>query len=530
MERFDAIVVGGGPTGLTATALLGNRGWKVAAFEKRLQRYSMPRAGHIDHEVMRIVQAVGAHQAIIDDDAETEVYEWFNGEGKTLLSFPMGEASISGFQSDYMMFQPVLDGALHEAIDRIDNADVVMGRAVTGLDQDADGVALTLAHMVADGSGHAVPSGEESTVWAPYVLAADGAGSPVRDAMLGIPREDFGFNEDWLVIDVRLKRDLPDGVSGQWCDPRRPIYIGALGKRYHRFECAVLPGETEEQMLDSDFAWRILAERGVGPDDVEIFRQVVYAFEARVAERWREGRVFLLGDAAHTMPPFMGQGLCSGVRDCANLAWKLDLVRGGLAPDELLDTYEEERRPHVKQWIDLSITVGKISCTFDAEEARQRDDALLSGNAPPLPGFPTLAGGVLSPDAAGELHAPVGEFFVQAPVAGPPGEGLLHDVVGHGFLLVGADGDPRAALGEEELALLEWLGCRVWFLGESVDGGLADPIGAIAGWFEEHGIAAALVRPDYYVAGTVDEYAELPGLVGWLGGALGGAYTEREPA
>ena len=520
MDRYDGIVVGSGPTGLAATALLGKRGWKVAAFEKHLERYALPRAGHIDHEILRIAQGVEAHQPIIDDQSDYDVYEWFSADGELMMSFPFAE-SVSGFRSDYMMFQPVLDDALYEAIARTEGGTIESGRMVTDLEQDGDGVTVDLAHMTRDADGHTVPDGETSTAWAPWVLVADGAGSTIRDEILKVPREDFGFNENWLTIDVRIKRKLPSGINGQWCDPRRPTYVGGLGRRYHRFECMMLPGETEEQMLDPEMAWRVMGNYGVTRDHVEIFRQIVYSFEARVAERWRDGRVFLLGDAAHTMPPFMGQGLCAGVRDSANLAWKLDLVRSGFAGEALLDTYQLERQPHVQRWIDLSIMVGEISCTLDGEKAAARDEAILTGTAPPLPGLPVLSGGVLR-EVDGQPSAPVGDIFIQARVARGDRQGLLHDVVGHGFLLVGVDGALRPSLGSDALDLLARIGCGIWSVdGEESD--LRDLEGKIRAWFEANGIVAALVRPDYNVAAAATSYDELPELVGWLGEALGPA-------
>lgn len=521
MEQYDAIVAGGGPTGLAAAALLARRGWRVAAFEKHPSRYALPRAGHVDHEVLRILQGVDAHQPVIDDTPDYEAYEWLNAAGETLLSFPFGEPSVSGFQSDHMLFQPVLDDALHASIERSETGEVALGAAVVGIEQDADGVTATIAAMARDDTGRTVPTGERRRVRAGWLLAADGAGSAIRDELLRIPRADRGFDEQWLAIDVRVKRPLPPSVNGQWCDPRRPIYIGPLGRRHHRFECAVLPGETVERMEAPETAWAILAEHGVTPDDVEIFRQVVYRFEARVAERWRDGRAFLLGDAAHTMPPFMGQGLCSGVRDAANLAWKLDLVLRGVADDALLDTYEQERRPHVQRWIELSVAVGKLSCILDPVEAAARDAAFREGRMPALPTPPQLTTGVLDLDTVGAPIPPAGELFVQAPVRAGDRTELLHDVVGHGFLLCGLGVDPRDALAAAELEVLERLGAvSVWIADDDPDA-LGDPTGRMTQWFRARVVVAALVRPDYVVAGASRTLGELPGLVRGLERRLG---------
>jgi 3-(3-hydroxy-phenyl)propionate hydroxylase len=497
-QRYDVAVIGCGPSGLTAAALLASRGWKVIALEKHPTRYGLPRASHLDHEVVRLVQEVGAHEPVFEDNDAFSTYRWYGANGQLLFEVPISDTSISGFQSNFIIFQPVLDGALYDALERMPTATVELGAEVTALDVTADGVALT----VAQGS-------TTRSIDAAYVLAADGAGSSVRDEILQIRREDFGFNEKWLDVDSRVKRPLPREIYGQYCDPSRPAYIGPLGKRHFRFECALLADETEEEILRPEKVWEVLGKYGVGPDDIEPIRQIVYTFEARIAERWRDGRVFLVGDAAHTMPPYMGQGMCSGIRDASNLAWKLDLVLRGVADDALLDTYETERRPHVTTWIEVSLAVGRVSHVLDPVAAAERDARILAGEMPPLPDSPTLTDGVLQSDA----RAPIGGLFVQAPIESAKGSGLLHDVVGHGFLVVSAAGDPRPAIDAEAEAVLGAIGAAVIWLGEDDPGSFADPTGAIKAFFEDAGAAAMVVRPDHYVAGAVADLSELSTLI-----------------
>jgi 3-(3-hydroxy-phenyl)propionate hydroxylase len=505
-QRFDVAVIGCGPSGLTAAALLALRGWSVIALEKHPQRYGLPRASHLDHEVVRIVQEVGAHRPIFEDNDAFSSYRWYGASGQLLFEVPISDTSISGFQSNFIIFQPVLDGALYDALERMPTARVELGAEVTALDPAADSVTLTVEQ-----------AGSSFSVEAKYVLAADGAGSHVRDAILRIPRKDFGFNEKWLDIDSRVKRPLPTEIYGQYCDPSRPAYIGPLGKRHFRFECALLAGETEEDVLRPEKVWEVLARYCVGPDDIEPIRQIVYTFEARIAERWRDGRVFLVGDAAHTMPPFMGQGMCSGIRDASNLAWKLDLVLRGAAGDTLLDSYEEERRPHATTWIDVSLTVGRVSQVLDPAVAAERDAKILAGEMPPLPDSPTLTAGVLQLGSDGVATPPVGGLFVQAPVESAIGNGLLHDVFGHGFLVVSAAGDPRGAIDAQAEAALQAIGARVIWLGEG--GGptaFGDPTGATKAFFEDAGAAAVVVRPDHYIAGAVKDPGELSPLIAEL--------------
>jgi 2-polyprenyl-6-methoxyphenol hydroxylase-like FAD-dependent oxidoreductase len=504
-QRYDVAVIGCGPSGLTAAALLAARGRSVIALEKHPRRYGLPRASHVDHEVVRIVQEVGAHEPIFEDNDAFSSYRWYGANGELLFEVPISETSISGFQSNFIIYQPVLDGALHDALERLPTARVELGAEVTALHPADDGVTLTV-----------VQAGGTFGVDAAYVIAADGAGSSVRDDVLGLRREDFGFNEKWLDIDSRVKRPLPGEIYGQHCDPSRPAYIGPLGKRHFRFECALLAGETEGDVLRPEKVWEVLGKYGVGPDDIEPIRQIVYTFEARIAERWRDGRIFLIGDAAHTMPPFMGQGMCSGIRDAANLAWKLDLVLRGVADDALLDTYDAERRPHVTTWIEISLAVGRVSHVLDPIAAAERDAKILAGEMPPLPDSPTLTGGVLQPGA----KAPVGGLFVQASIESAMGSGLLHDVVGHGFLVVSAAGDPRDAIDAEAEAVLRAIGATVIWLGDSGPGAFRDSTGATQAFFDDAGASAMVVRPDHYVAGTVADLSELSALVAELGSKM----------
>jgi 3-(3-hydroxy-phenyl)propionate hydroxylase len=220
------------------------------------------------------------------------------------------------------------------------------------------------------------------------------------------------------------------------------------------------------------------------------------------------------------MPPHLGQGLCSGIRDAGNLAWKLDLVLRGAAGDSLLDTYEVERRPHVAAWIEASLAVGRVSHVLDPVAAAERDAKILAGETPRLPTAPPLSAGVLQRGPEGVARAPVGGLFVQAPIETAAGSGLLHDVVGHGFLVVSAAGDPRARITAHADALLRAIRATVIWLGDDGPGSFRDPTGATMAFFEEAGAAAMVVRPDHYVAGAVEDLGDLSGLVADLAAKL----------
>jgi 3-(3-hydroxy-phenyl)propionate hydroxylase len=264
----------------------------------------------------------------------------------------------------------------------------------------------------------------------------------------------------------------------------------------------LMPGETPEEMQRPERVHDLLAA-WVSPGDVEIIRSAVYSFHALLARRWRDRRAFLVGDSAHQMPPFLGQGMCSGIRDAANLVWKLALVRRGLAGDALLDTYEIERAPHVRTIVKRAVGFGQIIQTTDPAVAAARDAQFLENPSSALDPkgsrMPGLLGGVLHRDGDDD---PAGELFPQSRMRTKAGEErLLDDVLGPGFAFVGRD-DPRALLSPSSRAFLESLGTRCVALG---DGLVEEPGGFVGTWLARHG--AALVRPDRYVFGVARDVA-----------------------
>ncbi|MFI1708863.1 bifunctional 3-(3-hydroxy-phenyl)propionate/3-hydroxycinnamic acid hydroxylase MhpA [Streptomyces griseoruber] len=507
----DVAVVGYGPTGLAAASLLGRLGHRVVVCERWPGLYGLPRLTHIDDETARIVQAAGDADEALRDSSMCE-YVWLNGNGETLVRIPAIPQGPMGYPGHISMYQPDVESAIDKRLRGYGTVDVRQGWAVTGLDQDDDGVTLRLRGWDADG---ATANGPHDEVRARYVIAADGSRSGIRE-LLGVERQDFGFNELWLNIDTEWLRPQPPefAYATQYCDPARGHMTINIGTARQRFEFALLPDETREEMTAPQSAWRMLRRyHDLGPDDVRIIRQLVYRFEARIATRWRTGNVFLAGDAAHTMPPYLGQGACSGLRDATNLAWKLHLVLGGQAPDALLDTYESERRPHVTALTHAAIGLGKVANTHDTEAAAARDAAFFAGTMPPPPPFPPLAHGVLRQGT----HAPVGTLTPQGRIRLADGRtGRFDDLTGYGFTLVTAE-DPADALGPERLARLERLGCAVVAL-DTVD----DLDGRHREYLELLGAVAYLARPDFVLFGTAADRADLGELVDDLDAALSG--------
>jgi len=517
-QIHDLIVVGSGAVGLTMAAVWGQLGRNAVVVEKHEKQYGLPRAGHIDHEIMRLLQTLDAEGPTVEDAYETVEYTWVNGHGETLLEFPWGEEGVSGWHSDFMQNSAILEESLLRRVRGDRGIDYLGGWQAVELVQHADHVELVIekTRTVPD---NPVPelTGERRRLLGRYLVACDGANSRIR-SWLGIERDDLGFNEKWLVVDARRKRDFAvDFDSGQICDPRRPTTVLPLGKHHRRWEWHIRPTEDPADFARPEKAWELLGDLGITQDDVEPVRQLVYTFEARIAHQWRAGRVFLAGDAAHTMPPFMGQGMCSGMRDAKNLAWKLELVLAGHAGHELLDTYQAERLPHVRDWTVISLEAGKVPCIIDAEEARRRDELFRTGYRPPIPDFPQLAGGVLHRDSSGAPATPAGELGLQARVT-VDGRTDLFDRLNAGrrFSIVSTVADPRSVLRDDQVAALERLGTtftcvapeRTGDPGETVD---AD--GSYAAYLTARGIEAVVNRPDFYVFGGARTLADLPALV-----------------
>jgi 3-(3-hydroxy-phenyl)propionate hydroxylase len=336
------------------------------------------------------------------------------------------------------------------------------------------------------------------------VLGCDGARSLSRGAT-GTALEDLCFDQPWLVCDVILRRevDLPRWCV-QYCDPARPsTYVPIPGRR-RRWEFMLMPGETREEMERPERVARMLAP-WLGPDDAEIERATVYTFHALVASPWRRERVFLLGDSAHQTPPFLGQGMCAGMRDAANLAWKIDLVHRDLASPRMLDSYERERSPHVRRVIQSAVAAGGLIQTTDPGVAKARDEMFLAGNAPsPLELVPRLVDGVF--DDREDDHA-AGKPIPQSRDASGR---LLDDLLADGFALVAAD-DPAGLVGEASGRVLERLGTR------------RVACEALRPWLGKVGAVAALVRPDRHVHGSVRDAGDLDRLVRRLSDQLDGA-------
>ena len=491
MTDFDVVVVGFGPAGAIATGLLGQAGLRTLAIDRSTTVYEKPRAIAIDHEILRVLQNMGVAEQVLPHVAPFPASEHFGVDGQLIRRVDMVQPPYPlGYIPSMVFTQPPVEAALRAHAVSWPSVELRLGVEFVSLHQDDGCVTLRLQ----------APGGEPYDVTAAHVIGCDGASSSVRQH-LGIAFEDLIFDEPWMVIDVLVNEaglaKLPQ-TAAQYCEPARPSTFIVGPGNHRRWEIMLLPGEDPRAMEQAPAVWQLLS-RWLSPEDGKLWRASSYRFHALVAERWRDGRVFLAGDAAHQQPPFIGQGMCQGIRDVVNLAWKLVAVQRGDATGPLLDSYEAERKQHVRTLTARIKAIGHAICERDPAAARARDAALIAsggGHAPTVTRqeiVPPLAAGLLAPQA----HAANGSLFPQPWIETADGARRLDEVAGTGWRIVW-DGRRAAA--------------SAWAHGSSVavggDAALQERDGVLAGWFDRQACVAAIVRPDHYVYGVVDSAAE----------------------
>lgn len=516
--ELDVLISGYGPTGATLAALLGARGWRVAVVEQAAEIYDKPRAITGDHEVLRVFQEIGIADEVAAAAIPHPGTDYLGVEGQVIKQFyPAPPPEPLGWMPNFMFLQPQLEGVLRSAVARLPSVETLLRHRAGEIQQDGQGVTATVERL---------DDGVSLTMRSRYLVAADGASSIVRRTFL--PEiEDLAFDEWWLIVDAWLRGpvELPPRAV-QYCRPSRPGTYMVGPDALRRWEIKMLPHETPQHFQDHEAVWRVLGEF-VDTSALEHCRTAVYRFHALVAEQWRDGRIFLAGDAAHQMPPFLGQGLCAGVRDAFNLAWKLDLALRGRGSEALLDSYTQERKRHVRVVVGHAKTFGQIIGELDPEAAVLRDQRLVaelnSGRAETVRQrfIPGLEDGLIDRDSDGRPSPGAGALFVQ-PWVRRTGDAWqrLDDFIGRRPAVVAASPAIVQALDETSRADLCALdGCLIALGAPDAagdDSTVEERDSLLADWLHAQGAVAAVVRPDRYVYGL----ARTAGDVGRLVGAL----------
>jgi 3-(3-hydroxy-phenyl)propionate hydroxylase len=536
---YDVVIVGLGPTGLTLAHLLGARGVSVLALEREPQFCAHARAVYTDDECMRIFQAARVADELSADMVLDGPAQWVLGDGSVLAQF-MPMARPQGWSPSNFFYQPFLETKLEALLARYPNVTLRRSREVVHFEQDETGVIVVHGASAGNGYGDAplvaASAGETRAARARWLIGCDGGKSFVRTE-LGIKMIGESFPEQWLVVDLKAKegeecfRHLP--YFNFYCDPRNPAVSCPQPRGHHRFEFKLMPGQTKEYMEDPATVLAFL-RRHVDVDKVEILRKRVYTFNALVAERWREDRVLLAGDAAHMTPQFMGQGMSSGVRDAYNLAWKLSAVLRGEASERLIDSYESERKPHAKEMIDVSVRMKNFVSQSSPVKAALRNlvvrtmlvtpglrDYIREVRFKPPPTYPQ--GSYLGLPRKGRKAAE-GRPIPQPWVRSFDGRrALLDELLGEGFALLGYAADPRATLDASTVSALDALGTRfvaLYPIGARPQGPavarstapglleIEDFSGEAIAWLRENGARpghVAFIRPDKFVYALASE-------------------------
>lgn len=515
---YDVAVIGYGPVGMATAALLGRAGHRVVVLERYDSLYNLPRAAIFDDETMRTFALLGIAESLLPKLHIQRTYEWRNGEGELLIEHEFAETGRSGWAEWYMMYQPDLEDALDGVCRSLPGVEVRFGSRVTGLQDSGAGVRVQLD----GGAGEA-----DGPVEARYVVACDGGNSFTRQ-WLGIGQDDYGFSEPWMVCDFKLTEPVELPMAQQVCNPAQPQSIISIGPGHHRFSFMLDAEESFAAESRPELVWQRVKPY-LRQEQAELIRVATYTFLSRVAHQWRTGRVLLAGDAAHQMPPFLGQGMCSGIRDAQNIAFKLDAVLRGRADDGLLDTYQSEREPHVRAVIEKGIELGRIQTLRDPAKAAERDRQYIErrrgGHHSEKIRFPGLGPGLL---ADGDTPAS-GQLMVQGRLLRGDRTARFDEHFGHGFQLVLHERLHRAlSPGLLDQARAIGLGVAVVGTGteitqstQSSTEAAIDTDGTYMRWFDAHACAAVLVRPDFYVFGTADTAAATEALVADLAARLG---------
>ena len=506
----DVVVVGAGPVGLTLANILGLQGVRTVVVEERDTLIDYPRGVGLDDESLRTFQAIGLVDRVLPHTVPNQILRFVDAKRRVLAEMAPPDARF-GWPKRNGFVQPLVDAELLKGLDRFEHVEVRWGRPMTSLAVAPGAVTVELG-----GDGGSTP------LRALYVVGCDGGRSPTR-RLMDVSFDGTTSPTRWLVVDI-ANDPLGHPNSEVGADPQRPYASISIAHGIRRFEFMIHPDETDEQAEDPAFLARMLATFVPHPDRLDVIRHRVYTHHSRIAGGFRRGRLLLAGDAAHLMPVWQGQGYNSGIRDAANLGWKLAAVVNGYAEDALLDSYDVERRKHARAMIDLSTMVGRVISPTNKRVAAARDLLVRSASIvpslkryvlemrfKPMPRYEQ--GAVVHPEPR-RADSPVGTLFVQPSVdTREQQNALLDDVLGGWFAMLCWNNNPREILGDKAFATWKALGTTFvaarpltqlhWTGHDDPDVVIVgDRTGQLKAWFDTHQESVLFLRPDRCIAGA----------------------------
>ena len=504
----DVVIVGAGPSGLTLANILGLQGVQTLIVDERDSLIDYPRGVGLDDEALRTFQSIGLVDRVLPHTVPNQILRFFDGKRRLLAEMAPPDARF-GWPKRNGFVQPMVDAELFSGLERFDHVEVRWGHRMENCVETDDGVTVEFS----DG---------QEPVHTRYVVGCDGGRSATR-RLMGVSFDGTTSSTRWLVVDC-ANDPLGHPNSEVGADPARPYVSISIAHGIRRFEFMIHGDEADEEAEDPAFVRRMLAKLVPHPDRVDIIRHRLYTHHSRIAGAFRKGRLMLAGDAAHLMPVWQGQGYNSGIRDAANLGWKLAAVVNGHADDALLDTYDAERRKHARAMIDLSTLVGRVISPTNRRVASLRDRVIHSASVVPslkryilemrFKPMPRYEQGAVCHVEPRSESSPTGTLFVQPRVDTREAQNvLLDDVLGSGFAVLCWSNNPRAFLGEEAFDRWKALGTKFvaarpmtqlhWTGHDDPDVVVVgDRTGALKSWFDTHTDSVLFLRPDRCVAGS----------------------------
>jgi 3-(3-hydroxy-phenyl)propionate hydroxylase len=506
----DVVIVGAGPVGLTLANILGLQGIHTLVVDERDTLIDYPRGVGLDDEALRTFQSIGLVDRVLPHTVPNQILRFVDAKRRVLAEMAPPDARF-GWPKRNGFVQPLVDAELLSGLDRFDCVEVRWSRPMTACEETADAVTVELGGD---------PDG--STVRARYVVGCDGGRSITR-RMMGVSFDGTTSSTRWLVVDI-ANDPLGHPNSEVGADPERPYASISIAHGIRRFEFMIHADESDEEAEDPAFLKAMLARMVPNPDRVDVIRRRIYTHHSRIAGAFRSGRLLLAGDAAHLMPVWQGQGYNSGIRDAANLGWKLAAVVSGRADDGLLNTYDVERRKHARAMIDLSTMVGRVISPTNRRIATARDLVVRSASIVPtlkryvlemrFKPMPRYEQGAVVHSVPRSAESPVGTLFIQPRVdTRTHPDALLDDVLGTWFAVLCWNNNPRKILGDEAFAKWKSLGARFvalrpltqlhWTGHDDPDVVVVgDRTGGLKSWFDGHQESVVFLRPDRCIAGA----------------------------